>query len=86
MHLHRRRDGLELLEHDVEAVADRVMAGLDERVPAPKLAPFDCGQVHRDTLTGLRLVDRLVVNLDTSNTNRPSVRLEPQHIVGRDRA
>jgi len=27
-------DRLELLEHDVEAVADRIGAGLDERVPA----------------------------------------------------
>src|SRR5439155_26591775 len=86
MDLHRRRHGLELLEHDVEAVADWVVAGLDERVSAAKLAPLDRRQVHGDALPGLRLLDRLIVNLDAPNPNRPAVRLQPQEVASGDRA
>src|SRR5205823_12142301 len=41
MYLHRRGNGLELVENDVEPIAHGVMAGVDERVAAAKVAALD---------------------------------------------
>ena len=88
MHVHPRvvADRLELLELDVEAVADGIGAGLDERVAALERAALDPGQRERDPLSGLGALDRLVVHLDASHAHVDAGRLGAQLVALADRA
>ena len=54
---------LERRQLDVEAVGDRIVAGLDEHVAPAKLVPLEAGQVDGDALTGVRALDGVVVHL-----------------------
>ena len=58
---HARRDRRELLDLDVEPVADVVRIGLDEGVASAELSPLDAGKGNCDALPGFarrRLRDR----------------------------
>src|SRR5438105_4966165 len=78
-------DRLELLERDVEAVADRIGAGLDERVPAAERVPVERGEVERHALAGVGPRHRLVVHLDAPDTYVEPARLGAELVAGTDR-
>src|SRR3989442_7699042 len=79
-------DRLELLERDVQSVADREVPRSDERVAAPEPVALDSGQADRHAPPGLGPLDRLVVHLDASNADVDPRRLGPQIIALGDRA
>ena len=79
------RDLGELLEHDVEAVADGVRARRHERVAAAQLAALDAGQGDRDALARLGALDRPVVHLDAAHANAAAARLRAQLVPFADR-
>src|SRR6185503_522401 len=82
----RGRDGLELLEGDVEPPADRVGTRLDEHVPTLQLRARDPGQVDRDALARLRALDLHVVHLDAAGAGSQSGGLDAELVAGRNRA
>ena len=79
-------DLCERLERDVEAVARRVGAALDERVAAAQFAPLDAGERHRHPLSGLGALDRTVVHLHASYPDVQSGRLRTQEVAFADGA
>ena len=79
-------DRLQLVEHDVEAVADRVFARLDEGGAAAKLRPLDAGQADGHPLAGAGLVDGAVVHLDAADADVQPGRLGPEAAALADRA
>ena len=68
-------DRLELLELDVEPVADGIGARLDERVASPELVRSIPGTAERDSRPCLGAFDRLVVHLDAPHAHLDSGRL-----------
>jgi hypothetical protein len=79
-------DGHDLLQADVEAVADRIGAGLDQRIAAAELCALDAGQAHRDALPGLGNVDSAVVHLDGADADVEAGWLDTQRRARADRA
>ena len=67
------RDGLELAEHDVESVGDRVRAWLDERLAPGHLVPLDSGKAHRDALSRVGALDVAIVHLRRCGRERPGL-------------
>src|SRR6266511_5074771 len=74
----------QLLELDVEPIADAVGARLDEDVTATKVVALDSGQRNRDALTRLGDVDRAIVDLHAAHAHVASDRLGAQHVSGLD--
>src|SRR5262249_42318681 len=84
---HARRDRrAELLHLDVEAVAGRIRAGLDEHVAASELAPLDARQGDRHSLSGSGGVDRLVVDVHATDADVAAARLGAERVAGGDPA
>ena len=79
---HRR----ELRQPDVEPVRRREVAGRDEHVAAREVAPLELGQVDRDALARVGVLDRRVVHLHRAHAHRASRRLDAQLVAGGDRA
>ena len=73
-------------EGDVEAVAERVGAGLHEGVAAPELGALDPGERDRDALPGLGALDRPVVDLDAADADVEAGRLGAERVPLADRA
>ena len=73
------RNFLKLVEDDVQPVARRERARLDQCIPAPERTPFDSRECDRDTLTRLGPLDVAVVHLHASNAN-----LEPAWLSDED--
>ena len=76
----------ELLEDDVEPVADRIGTRLDERIAATELAPLDPRQRDRDPLAGLGPLDGRVVHLDAPHAHIEAGRFGAQGVALADRA
>ena len=77
---------LELVEHDVEPVRDRVAVALDERIAAKHLRALDSGQADRDPLSRLRPLDVAVVHLHAPYAHVLAGGLENELVAGADRA
>ena len=88
VHAHARviPDRLQLGELHVEPVAERIGAGLDERIAALEDMALDARDRERDALAGFGALDRLVVDLHAPNANIGAGRLGPQLVALRDRA
>jgi hypothetical protein len=80
------RDGLELVEFDVEAVADRIGIGGDERVAPAQMVAFETRQRDGDALPGLRALGGLVMHLDAANANLDAAGLGNEHVAHADGA
>ena len=80
------RNRCELVQHDVEPVAERKGAWSDERVAAMELVPLDSRQRDRDALSGVGDVDRFVVHLNAPDPNVQARGLGAKVIAGRDAA
>src|SRR5512132_4525762 len=80
------RDRLELVESDVEPVADREGARSDEGVTAAHLAALDPRKRERHALAGRRPLHLAVVDLDAADPHLTTVGLESEHVAGADRA
>src|SRR5438105_1237778 len=78
-------DRRELLERDVEPVARRVGARIDQRLAAVELSAFDARQADGDTLPGFCALDRPVVHLHAANAHREAGRLGAKLVTGADR-
>ena len=78
-------DRLQLLELDVDPVADRIRARLDEGVAAPEGRPLDARQRERDALARVGPLDRLVVHLDAPYAHLGAGRLGAQLVALADR-
>ena len=80
------RDRLQLLELDVEPVADRVRARLDQCVAAAKRLSLDAGERQRDALPRLGALDGQVVHLHAAHADVEAGRLGSQLVALADRA
>ena len=81
---HARRDRCELLDLDVEPVADVVGTGLDEGVTPAELSPFQPGKRNCDALPGCRRVDLAIVDLDAANAYFAPHRVDAEHVSSSD--
>ena len=73
------RNFLQLVEDDVQPVARRERARLDQCIPSPERTPFDSRECDRDTLTRPGPLDVAVVHLHAPNAN-----LEPAWLSDED--
>ena len=76
---------LELLDPDVQAIAQRIVARLDQHVAAPQVAAADGGQVDGHPLAGLGPLDRCVMHLHRAHPHLAPLGLDAKQITGGDR-
>ena len=76
-------DPVQLLERDVEPVADRIRAGFDQDVTAPKGCARDAER-HRDPLARFRPLDRSVVHVNSANARSKAGRLDAELVASTD--
>ena len=72
-------------EDNVEAVADRIGAGRNQRVAATQVPSHDTRQRDGDPLAGLSALHGSVMHLDRANSNVPSRRLQSKCFANLDR-
>jgi hypothetical protein len=65
----------EVVQDDVEAVADWVSAWLDEGVSADELSPLDAGKRDSHALTRFRTFDGPIVHLGAPHSHLDAARL-----------
>src|SRR5688572_29952868 len=74
------RDLHQLVEDDVQPIARRERARLDQRVPAPERTPFDSRERDRNALARPGPLDVAVVYLHASNSNLEPPRLSDEDV------
>ena len=84
VHGQRAREIVRRIELHVEPERRRVVAGLDDDVAACDVAPLEAGQVERDALARVGVVDRRVMHVDAAHPRDPAVRLDTQEVARRD--